>query len=130
MKIAIFSHCTIDSIELGSSSNDLPGGPACYCGFTAKNLKFDCQLYTKFGNDFPKDILLKNNIDFENAVSDKLTTRFKIMLDDSDRTLSLINECDSIEYSKMNVDGVIISPVFHEISSDVYEKIQSNSNGP
>ena len=128
MKIAVFSHCTIDSIELRNSTNDVPGGPACYCSHTVKNLKFDTQLYTKFGNDFPKEILEKKNINFENTSSDQLTTRFKITINGSDRTLSLLNECEPIEYSSINTDGVIISPVFHEISDDVYQKIQNDSN--
>ncbi len=128
MKIAVFSHCTIDSIELGNSTDDHPGGPACYCSITAKNLKFDSEVYTKFGNDFPTEILLKKNINFENALSEQLTTRFKITISGSDRTLSLVNTCEPIEYSTIDVDGVIISPVYHEISNDVYEKIQSNSN--
>ncbi len=128
MKIAVFAHCTIDSIVLGNSKNDRPGGPACYCCITAKNLKFDSVLYTKFGNDFPKEILLKKNINFENALSDQLTTRFKITISGSDRMLSLLNTCEPIEYSKIDVDGVIISPVYHEISSDLYEKIKGDSN--
>ena len=128
MNIAIFSHCTIDSIALGNSIVEHPGGPACYCSITAKNLKFDCKLYTKFGNDFPKDILIKNKIQFENFLSEKPTTRFKITINGSDRTLALSNTCDEIPYSTINADGVIISPVYHELTNDVYEKIKSNSN--
>jgi sugar/nucleoside kinase (ribokinase family) len=128
MKIAIFSHCTIDSIESRNSTIERPGGPACYCSITANNLKFDSTLYTKFGNDFPKEILLKKNINFENASSEQLTTRFKITICGPDRTLSLLNACEPIGYSTIDVDGVIISPVYHEISGAVYEKIQSNSN--
>ena len=128
MKIAIFSHCTIDSIESRNSTIERPGGPACYCSITANNLKFDSILYTKFGNDFPKEILLKKNINFENASSEQLTTRFKITICGNDRTLSLLNACEPIGYSTIDVDGVIISPVYHEISGAVYEKIQSNSN--
>ena len=52
MKFAVFSHCTIDSIQLGDSITDRPGGPACYCSLTAKKLKFDTQWYTKFGKWF------------------------------------------------------------------------------
>jgi sugar/nucleoside kinase (ribokinase family) len=128
MKIAVFSHCTIDSIVIGNSTNDVPGGPGCYCSLTVKNQKFDTQLYTKFGNDFPKEILEKKNINFENTASEKPTTHFKITINGSDRTLSLLNECEPIEYSSINADGVIISPVFHEISNDVYQKIQNDSN--
>ena len=43
------------------------------------------------------------------------------------RTLSLLNQCEPIEYSKTNADGIIISPVYHEISNEVYEKITQES---
>ena len=56
MKLAIFSHCTIDSIQLGTSSYEQIGGAACYCGITAKNLKFDAQVYTKFEMIFQKKL--------------------------------------------------------------------------
>ena len=128
MRIAVFSHCVIDTIQIGNISNEQVGGPACYCSFTAKNLKFDTTLYTKFGNDFPKDLLISKNIDFEDSLSEQSTTRFKIIINSSDRTLFLQNVCESIEYSQINADGVIISPVYHEISNDVYKKIKIDSN--
>ena len=53
MKLGIAAHCTIDSIILNDLQYDVAGGPACYGAFTAKNLKFDVDLYTKFGSDFP-----------------------------------------------------------------------------
>ena len=68
MRVAIFSHCVIDTIQTGNISNEQVGGPACYCSITAKILKFDTTLYTKFGNDFPKDVLISKNIDFENSL--------------------------------------------------------------
>ncbi len=128
MRVAIFSHCVIDTIQIGNISNEQVGGPACYCSITAKILKFDTTLYTKFGNDFPKDVLISKNIDFENSLSELSTTRFKITINGSDRTLFLQNACESIAYSQINADGVIISPVYHEISNDVYKKIKNDSN--
>ena len=128
MRVAIFSHCVIDTIQIGNISNEQIGGPACYCSITAKNLKFNTILYTKFGNDFPKDLLLSKNIDFENSLSEQSTTRFKITINGSDRILYLQNVCESIEYSQINADGVIISPVYHEISNDVYKKIKNDSD--
>ena len=128
MRLAIFSHCAIDTIQIGNISNEQVGGPACYCSLTAKNLKFDTTLCTKFGNDFPKDVLLSKNIDFENSLSEQSTTRFKITINGSERILFLQNACESIEYSQIDVDGVIISPVYHEISNDVYKKITNNSD--
>ena len=64
---------------------------------------------------------------FENSLSAQSTTRFKIIIKGSNRTLFLQNACESIEYSQINADGVIISPVYHEISNDVYKKITNNS---
>ena len=128
MREAIFSHCVIDTIQIGNISNEQIGGTACYCSINAKNLKFNTILYTKFGNDFPKDLLLSKNIDFENSLSEQSTTRFKITINGSDRILYLQNVCESIEYSQINADGVIISPVYHEISNDVYKKIKNDSD--
>ena len=127
MKLAVYSHCTIDSIQIGEIETEQIGGAASYCGILAKKLKFDAEIHTKFGNDFPKEILTRNNIEFDNALSDQDTTRFKIKISGADRTLSLLNQCDPIEYSKTDADGIVISPVYHEISNYVYEKIKNES---
>ena len=127
MKIEIFSHCTIDTIELYEQSNELIGGAACYCSLTAKNLKFDVELHTKFGDDFPTNILAEHNISFKNALSKKPTTRFRIKIKNSDRKLTLDNECEPIEYTSSSADGFIISPVFHEISSENFNKLKNDS---
>ena len=127
MKIGIFSHCTIDDVELNAQSTELIGGAACYCGFTARNLKFDVELHTKFGEDFPSNILTEKNLSYSNALSKIPTTRFKIKINYSDRKLSLTNECEPIEYHDSSADGFIISPVFHEISTEVFKKLKNNS---
>ena len=128
MKLAVFSHCTIDTIQMGQTVTEQIGGAACYGGITAKKLKCDSELHTKFGSDFSTDILTQNKVNFENALSEKNTTRFKIEISGADRTLSLINQCSPIEYSNTDADAILISPVFHEISNEVYEKIKNDSN--
>lgn len=128
MKLAIFSHCAIDSITLDGSTYPQIGGAACYCGLTARQFKFDVELFTKFGRDFPKQYLTENNIRFENAESETLTTKFAITITDSDRTLKLENECDPIEYDSTDADGCLISPIFHELSENVFSKIKKDSN--
>lgn len=128
MKIAIFSHCAIDSITLDGSNYFQIGGAACYCGLTARQLKFDVELFTKFGKDFPKQYLTENNIKFENAESANLTTKFAINITGSDRTLKLENECEQIQYNNTDADGCLISPIFHELSEDVFSKIKKDSN--
>jgi len=52
MKFGIFSHCTIDEIQIEDKLYETPGGPACYCSLAAKNLGFDVELYTKYGPDY------------------------------------------------------------------------------
>jgi sugar/nucleoside kinase (ribokinase family) len=128
MKLALFSHCAIDTITLDNETHEQIGGAACYGGLTARELKFDVSLYTKFGKDFPKQYLTQNKIDFENALSEKLTTRFAINITGSDRTLKLLNECEPIEYTTLNADGSLIAPIFHEISSDLFSKIKKDSS--
>ena len=128
MKLAVFSHCAIDTITIDNYNYEQIGGPACYCGITARQFKFDVDLFTKFGSDFPKQYLTEHKINFENSESKKNTTKFAISINGSDRTLKLENECELIDYSSVDVDGHIVSPIYHEISDDVFRKIKSDSN--
>ncbi|NIM26273.1 MAG: ribokinase [Nitrosopumilaceae archaeon] len=129
MKIALFSHCAIDSITIGDSQYEQIGGAACYGGVTARKFKFDVELVTKFGSDFPyKEYLTENKINFDNALSDKPTTRFGIDIVGADRTLKLVNQCEPIEYSEIKADGFLISPIYHEISNETFEKIKNDAN--
>ena len=128
MKLAVFSHCAVDSITLEGSNYSQIGGAACYCGITARQFKFDVDLFTKFGKDFPQQYLADNKIKFENAESDKPTTRFAITITGADRTLKLENECDPIMYDNTDADGSLVSPIYHEISAEVFSKIKKDSN--
>ena len=128
MKIDIFSHCTLDVIQINGIEYQQAGGAACYCGLTAKNLGFNVYLHTKFGNDFPKKILEDKKITFENALSNKPTTKFTLKINNSDRELFLNSICDPIDYQSINSGGVIISPLFNEISPEVFKKIKNDSN--
>ena len=128
MKVAIFSHCAVDTITINNQNYEQIGGSASYCGITARQFKFDVDLYTKFGPDFPKQYFSENKINFVNSESKNPTTKFSISIDGSDRTLKLENECDPIEYSKVDADGHMISPIYHEISNDVFKKIKNDSN--
>ncbi len=128
MKLAIFSHCAIDTITIDGYNYEQVGGPACYGGITARQFKFDVDLFTKFGPDFPKQYLTENKINFVNSESEKNTTKFAISINGSDRTLKLENECEPIEYSSVSADGHIVSPIYHEISDDTLKKIKDDSN--
>lgn len=128
MKLAVFAHCAIDTITIDNHNYEQIGGSACYCGITARQFKFDVDLFTKFGPDFPKQYLTENKINFANSESKKNTTKFAISISGSDRTLKLENECELIDYSNVDADGHIVSPIYHEISDDIFRKIKHDSN--
>lgn len=127
MKLAVFSHCTIDEISIDGNLYERPGGPACYCSGAARNLSFDVELHTKFGPDYNPEYMKKNKISFDNSQSQKNTTRFRLEISGADRTLWIKNICDGIDYSKTDADGILISPVFDEISAETLEKLKSDA---
>ena len=129
MKLDVISHCTIDTIEINDSKYVVSGGPACYCSLTARILKFDVILHTKFGSDFPLvNYLAEQKIVFEDSLSIKPTTQFVLNLVNSERTLFLQNKCEPISDITLNTDNVIISPIFDEISIELFEKIKNNAS--
>ena len=128
MKLAVTSHCAIDTITIDGNNYEQIGGAACYCGITARQLKFNVDLFTKFGPDFPKQYLTEHKINFTNSESKKNTTKFAISITGSDRTLKLENECEPIDYAESSYDGHIVSPIYHELSNDTFKKIKDDSN--
>jgi sugar/nucleoside kinase (ribokinase family) len=128
MNLAIFSHCTIDEILQNDVVTETAGGPACYCGLTAKNMKFDIDLHTKVGNDFLFHTELEKNGIFisQNSITDTPTTRFLLKIFGTERELYLKSKCDPIESIKSDADGAIVSPVFDEISEDTLDGIKEN----
>ena len=129
MKLDIFSHCVIDTIYLNNSKHVTSGGPSCYCSLTSRALKFDVTLHTKFGSDFPLvDYLNEQKIKLEDAMSTKPTTQFTLEISGSERTLSLQNQCEPLNNVSLDADSVLISPVFDEISNDVFMKIKRDAN--
>ena len=129
MKLDVISHCTIDTIVINDSKYVVPGGPGCYCSLTARSLKFDVKLHTKFGSDFTlADYLTEQKIVFENAFSTEPTTQFTLQLVNSERTLFLKNKCEIINNVILDTDSVIISPLFDEIPLELFEKIKNDVN--
>lgn len=128
MKLAVFSHCAIDTITIDGADYEQVGGSACYSSLTARQFKFDVDLYTKFGPDFPKQCLNDDKINLINSESQKNTTKFAISITGSDRTLKLENECEEISLSQGTADAHLLSPIYHEISDETYKKIKADSN--
>ena len=119
----------MDTIVYENEQYDAPGGPASYCSLTARKQKHDVNLYTKFGPNYPLEEFFKENkIITPDALSSKITTKFRIELNNSDRKLFVENMCDKINFIENNDDGTIISPVFDEISSETYSQIKNSDN--
>tara|TARA_Y100000590_G_scaffold122564_1_gene140325 strand:+ start:15264 stop:16136 length:873 start_codon:yes stop_codon:yes gene_type:complete len=129
MKLGIYSHCTIDTIVYENEQYEAPGGPGSYCSYCARKQKHDVNLYTKFGQNYPLvDFFQQNKIILHNAESSHNTTHFRIELDDSDRKLYLEQICEKIDYIENDNDGVLISPVYDEISLETFLKIKNSSD--
>jgi len=128
MKLAIFSHCTIDEISQNSQIVETAGGPASYCGIMAKNMKFDVELHTKVGPDFKfiSDLENRNVFLSSNSISDNPTTRFLLKISGVERELYLKTRCDPIEFTKSDADGAIVSPVYDEVSEDTLDQIREH----
>lgn len=128
MRIGIFSHCTIDEIKIGENSYELAGGPAFYCSLAARNMGFDVQLCTKFGPNYPyAGVFEKNKITVAGASSKMPTTRFVLEISGTERTLWIKDVCEQIIYEKVDADGILVSPVFDEVSQPTLNKIQKDS---
>ena len=132
MKIAVVSHTPIDHIQSNRINTTTIGGPTCYSGLTIKSLSHDVSLITKIGTDFEyKDVLSKKGLIIDdNCISDKPTTRFKIIIDGSERKLFLLARCADITAVDVDVDvdACIISPIINEVSSDVISKVSKLAN--
>ena len=82
MKLDIFSHCSIDTIQICDSKYVVPGGSACYCSLTARILKFDVSLHTKFGSDFPfVNYLMKFQLNYLKKLKRMQTSFYWILKD-------------------------------------------------
>lgn len=117
MKITVLSHCAMDTVHLRGSEYEQPGGDACYSGLTAREFKADVSLQTKFGPDFPAAYLEKPGIRLDGAASELPTTRFEIRIDGMYRKMYLRNECEPVEARPAPQDGVIITPIYHELDA-------------
>ena len=127
MRLSILSHCTIDTITIDGRVYEQIGG-ACYYGITARAFKFDVDLFTRFGSDFPKQYLSEHKINFPDSESESKTTRFSISITGHDRALKLENQCDPIRYSGIDSDCHLLSPIYHEISEETFQKVKRDSN--
>jgi sugar/nucleoside kinase (ribokinase family) len=133
MKVAILSNLVVDEIvSRDMKSSQSLGGPAAYCGITARKFGFDTTLFTHFGKDLDTkyhEYLKKHGISFNVTNSlDLPTTRFILRNFENDRELILESKCSALnieEIKSAKSDCWIISPVFDEVSLDILQYLAS-----
>ncbi|HEX7032394.1 MAG TPA: PfkB family carbohydrate kinase [Nitrososphaera sp.] len=135
MKIGIASHIVLDTIHgADGKTSESIGGPACYCGLTARRFGFNVSLATRIGRDFSpagRKMLQDNDliIDDHKHVVDASTTRFSLISEGDSRKLVLQAICDPLtadEIREMNVDCWLASPVLDEVPLEVLSAIKEN----
>lgn len=135
MKIGITSHIVLDTIRSADGKvTESIGGPACYCGITARRFGFDVELATKVGQDLGDD---KRNILRDNRMTlrenhfakDAPTTRFMLESEGDSRRLTLQSKCEPLseqDVQDMKVDCWVVSPVVDEVPPQVLASIKKN----
>ncbi|KAA2279153.1 PfkB family carbohydrate kinase [Candidatus Nitrosocosmicus agrestis] len=135
MKLCVASHVVLDEIinANGESSESL-GGPVCYGSLLAKTFGFAATPATKAGGDILPmlESLKACNVILKSSQIDKEmpTTRFRLVSRMSGgRDLFLLNRCSPIELKDIpEFDGIVISPVFNEISVTTLSAMIKNKN--
>lgn len=127
-RIAVYGHCTIDTITAGGSTEEAAGGPACYCGTTAARFGFGAELHTRYGPDLPPGALDGaggRDAALPGAPVGTPTTRFSIEVADggASRELALGCACDEIPFEPSDADGTIVSPVAGEVSARTLDMV-------
>ena len=135
IKLAVVSNIVLDSIrDTEGIVTESLGGPAGYCGLTARRFSFDVSLATKIGTDFPpayKRFLLAEGImltDYQLS-HDRDTTRFRFTSNRDNnniRSLFLSSKCAQItidDIEKIETDCWLVSPVIDEVPEDVLRAI-------
>jgi sugar/nucleoside kinase (ribokinase family) len=135
MRASILSNLVIDEIvSRNNTSRQSLGGPAAYCGLTARKFGFDTTLFTHFGKDLDSkylEYLKKHGIIFNSSEHSELpTTRFVLRNFENDRELTLNSICSAIdieEIKNVKSDCWIISPVFEEVSVELLRYLATTS---
>ncbi len=129
MRATVLSNIVLDEIvSRDNRTIQSLGGPASYCGITARKFGFDTTLFTHFGKDLDTkylEYLEKHEISLDTSYnSDLPTTRFVLKNFENNRELILESNCSPIdieEVKKVKSDCWIVSPVFDEVPSDILQ---------
>jgi sugar/nucleoside kinase (ribokinase family) len=135
MKLCVASHVVLDEIiDINGKISESLGGPVCYGSLLAKPFGFIATPATKAGGDIlPMTETLKacNIVLASNQIDMVMpTTRFRLVSrPNGGRDLFLQHRCSPIDLKDFpDYDGIVISPVFNEISVTDLSAIRKNKN--
>ena len=134
MKLTVVSNIVLDSIRnMEGVVTESLGGPACYCGLTARRFSFDVSLVTKIDTDFSlmhKRFFLNEGIMITDyPLSHHAATRFQVTSNRDNntiRSLFLSSKCAQItieDIKEIETDCWLVSPVIDEVPEDVLRAI-------
>ncbi|MEA2070672.1 MAG: PfkB family carbohydrate kinase, partial [Asgard group archaeon] len=139
MELIVVGSITIDkNIFPNGKKEQTIGGPPIYAAATAQALKKKIGIVSKVGTDFQVKYLqtIKNyNSDLNGfRIKGKTSMRFENHYDEKGhRTQKLVSQSEKLSIKDFpdiyfDVPCVHLSPVFHEIPSELFEKLVSSFN--
>lgn len=135
MKLCVASHVVLDEIvNINGEISGSLGGPVCYGSLLSKSFGFTATPGTKVGVDILPimESLKECNIVLTSDQIDKKypTTRFRLVSRaNGGRDLFLLDRCSPLQSTDIpEADGIVISPVFDEISATTLSEVIKRKN--
>ena len=124
MKATILSNLVIDEIiSADLNSTQSLGGPAAYCGITARKFGFDTTLFTHFGKDFNSkylEYLKKEGISLNASnPQNPPTTRFILRNFENYRELILKSKCSILDFDEIKRKLIFIVTFVESLQKDL-----------
>jgi len=136
MGATFIGHVSVDTVIRGGEMRKAMGGTVVYGSVAATKHGYKSSIVSKVGRDFPDEYLIylsRLGIDISGIkFSDKPTTKFKLVYQDSERNLYLMSKCEDISSFDLTPrfieeQIVLIGPLIGEVSLDAVEYISKKA---
>jgi len=136
MDATFIGHISVDMVTRGGEMRKAMGGTVVYGSVAATKHGYKSSIISKVGRDFPDEYLIylsRLGIDISGIkVSNKPTTKFKLVYENSERKLYLLSKCEDIssfDLTSRFIEGhvVLIGPLIGEISLDAIKYISTKA---
>jgi len=136
MDATFIGHISVDMVTRGGEMRKAMGGTVVYGSVAATKHGYRSSIISKVGRDFPDEYLIylsRLGIDISGIkVSNKPTTKFKLVYENSERKLYLLSKCEDIssfDLTSRFIEGhvVLIGPLIGEISLDAIKYISTKA---